>query len=140
MLEGRYFFAHSARFVLARAAVVAGKMLRIESLDAAVLAEVPMRKVRVAARLGRIARRFDLPDGACFETDDNDGADAMLREVRRENSRPGDRANTASRANSRVGKGWRADRRVTTPMALSFTASRPSPGNWRCTRPPASRG
>ena len=83
MLEGRYFYPHSARFVPARAAIVGAKTLRIESLNAAVLAEVPMRKVRVAARLGRIARRFDLPDGARFETDDNDGADAMLREARR---------------------------------------------------------
>ena len=72
MLEGRYFYPHSARFVPARAAIVGAKTLRIESLNAAVLAEVPMRKVRVAARLGRIARRFDLPDGARFETDDND--------------------------------------------------------------------
>jgi hypothetical protein len=83
MLEGRYFFPHSARFVPARAAIAGGKTLRIENLDGSVLAEVPLRKVRVAARLGRIARRFDLPDGARFETDDNDGADEMLRAARR---------------------------------------------------------
>ncbi|HEY0281392.1 MAG TPA: hypothetical protein VGC27_02080, partial [Rhizomicrobium sp.] len=83
MLEGRYFFPHSARFVAARAAVTGAKTLRIESLDGTVLAEVPMRKVRVAARLGRIARRFELPDGARYETDDNDGADDLLREARR---------------------------------------------------------
>ncbi len=83
MLEGRYFFPHSARFVPARATIAGAKTLRIESLDGTVLAEVPMRKVQVAARLGRIARRFDLPDGARFETDDNDGADEMLRQARR---------------------------------------------------------
>ena len=83
MLEGRYFFPHSARFVPARAAIIGGKTLRIENRDGIMLDEVPMRKVRVAARLGRIARRFDLPDGARFETDDNDGADDLLREARR---------------------------------------------------------
>lgn len=83
MLDGRYFFPHSARFVPARATINGGKTLRIESLDAVMLDEAPLRDVRVSARLGRIARRFELPNGARFETDDNDGADDLLREARR---------------------------------------------------------
>ncbi|MGA7674636.1 MAG: M48 family metallopeptidase [Rhizomicrobium sp.] len=82
MLDGRYFFPHSARFVEARAAIVGGKTLRVENRDAIMLDEVPFKKVRVSARLGRIARRFELPNGGRFETDDNDGADEMLRAAR----------------------------------------------------------
>ena len=43
------------------------------------LAEAPLAQMQVSARLGNMPRRFALSDGACFETDDNDGADALLR-------------------------------------------------------------
>jgi Zn-dependent protease with chaperone function len=78
-VEGRYFYPRSARFVAARASRPAKRTLRIETMDGAVLAEVPVRQVRITERLGNIPRRFRLPDGALFETADNDAADEMLR-------------------------------------------------------------
>ncbi len=81
-LNGRYFFPHSARYVAARLSVHDGKTLHIEGEDGTALADAPVRKVRVSPRLGNIARRFDLPDGARFETYDNDGVDALLRATR----------------------------------------------------------
>jgi Zn-dependent protease with chaperone function len=82
MLEGRYFFPRSARFVAARAFLSDPKTLVVQTSDGAALAEAPMRRVRVSARLGSIARRFELPGGALFETYDNDGTDALLRAAR----------------------------------------------------------
>ena len=67
----------------ARLSVEDGKTLHIQAEDGAVLAEVPVRQVRVSPRLGNIARRFDLPGGGHFETYDNDGVDALLRTTRR---------------------------------------------------------
>ena len=81
-LTGRYFFPHSARAVSARLSIAGGMTLHVEGEDGAALAEVPVRKVRVSPRLGNIARRFDLPDGARFETYDNDGVDELLRATR----------------------------------------------------------
>ncbi len=81
-IEGRYFFPNSARHVPARLSVEDGKTLHIQGEDAAALADVPVREVRVSPRLGNIARRFDLPGGSHFETYDNDGVDALLRSTR----------------------------------------------------------
>ena len=81
-IEGRYFFPKSARHVPARLSVEAGATLHIQGEDGAVLAEAPVRKVRVSPRLGNIARRFDLPGGGHFETYDNDGVDALVRGTR----------------------------------------------------------
>ena len=47
------------------------------------LAQIPIKSLRVSPRLGRLTRRFEFPDGARFETFDNDGADALLRAGRR---------------------------------------------------------
>jgi Zn-dependent protease with chaperone function len=80
MVEGRYFYPRSTRFVAARAIALGGR-LRIETTDGAVLAEMPAARVRVSARVGRLPRRLEFPDGDHFETADNDGIDALKREL-----------------------------------------------------------
>lgn len=77
MVEGRYFAPGSPKFVNARAHI-AGGILIIESESGEVLAQAPMKRVPVSHRLANVARRFHLPDGALFETLDNDAADGML--------------------------------------------------------------
>jgi len=79
MLGGRYFYPNAARSMPATASVPERRLLRIQDETGAVLAELPARGVKVTARLARLTRRFDLADGARFETDDNDGADDLLR-------------------------------------------------------------
>ena len=78
-LPGRYFLPGSARFVPARAEFRQGG-LRISDPSDAVLAEAPLAQMQISARLGNMPRRFSLTDGACFETDDNDAADALLKQ------------------------------------------------------------
>ena len=78
MVDGNYFFPRSTRFVAARADA-AGRMLRIQDLQGAVLGEFPARNVAIAARIARLPRAIALPDGARFETPDNDGIDALRR-------------------------------------------------------------
>lgn len=83
MVEGRYFFPNQARFVPAMAEALPKRVIRISDEHGDVLAEGPAKKLKISSRLARLARRFDLPDGAIFETDDNDGADALLWSLRR---------------------------------------------------------
>jgi Zn-dependent protease with chaperone function len=83
IVEGQFFLADSARHVAARASAESRRVLRICDENGAVLAEVPARTVKVTARLAGLMRRFDLPDGSRFETSDNDGADALLRALRK---------------------------------------------------------
>lgn len=78
MLEGRYFYPNAAQFVAARAGAAGDRILRIEDDHGRVIAEVPGRDVTVTPRLASLPRRFDLPDGARFDTHDNDGADALV--------------------------------------------------------------
>ena len=82
-IEGRYFYPGAARHVAARASAQPGRKLRIEDEDGQVLAEAAARDVKVTARLARLTRRFDLKDGSRFETDNNDGADALLWSLRK---------------------------------------------------------
>jgi Zn-dependent protease with chaperone function len=82
-LEGRYFYPGAARYVPARASAVAKRVLHIADENGETLAEVPARRVTVTSRLANLMRRFDLPDGSRFETDDNDGADALLWRLRK---------------------------------------------------------
>ncbi len=82
-IEGRYFYPGAARHVPARASAEPQRVLRVADEEGQTLAEAPARRVKVTARLARLMRRFDLPDGARFETDDNDGADALLRALRK---------------------------------------------------------
>lgn len=48
----------------------------------------PATGLRVSARIGRIPRRVTFPDGAVFETDDNDGVDEGLRTAGATERRP----------------------------------------------------
>jgi Zn-dependent protease with chaperone function len=80
MVEGRYFFPRSTRFVAARALARMG-LLRVEAADGSVLAEIPASRVRATARIGRLPRRLEFPDGDHFESSDNDGIDALKREL-----------------------------------------------------------
>jgi len=82
MVEGRYFLPRSTRFVAARALAIEGRTFRILGASEAVLAEFPAAKLRVSARLGRLARRIECPDGSRFESEDNDGIDALCRSLR----------------------------------------------------------
>jgi len=83
MVDGRFFFPHSARFVEARATLKDGRTLRIADIYGAVLAEAPLRQVKISSRLANIARRMTFADGGMFETYDNDGVDDLLVEARR---------------------------------------------------------
>ena len=77
-LSGRHFLPGSARFVPARASVIDGR-LRIADESGAALSEAPLAQIQVSPRLGNLPRRFTLADGASFETDDNETADALLK-------------------------------------------------------------
>lgn len=82
-IEGRFYPASAAHHLPALASAEANRTLRIAAEDGTVLAEVPARAIKATARLARLTRRLDLPGGARFETDDNDGADTLLRGLRR---------------------------------------------------------
>ena len=79
IVTGTFFPTNSSRAVPARA-TVDGRLLRISDESGAILAEVAVRKVRASSRLGNLMRRIELPDKSRFETQDNDGIDALLRE------------------------------------------------------------
>ncbi len=80
MVDGRYFFPRSTRFVAARAMAQKDR-LRVEATDGSTLAEFPASRVRVTARMGRLPRRLEFPDGDHFESGDNDGIDGLKREL-----------------------------------------------------------
>lgn len=82
MVEGRFYYPHSARCVPARVSVGEGRLLRITTPEGEVLAEAPAKSVNISSRLGDVPRRIHLPDGGTFETGDNDGIDDMLRQAR----------------------------------------------------------
>src|SRR5262249_39459192 len=54
-----------------------GDTLKITGEDGAVLASHSLKAVRATSRLGSMRRRLDLPDGASFDTEDNDAVDAL---------------------------------------------------------------
>jgi Zn-dependent protease with chaperone function len=54
-------------------------MLVITASDGAELERIPLNLTRISARLGNLNRTVAFPNGARFETADNDGMDAMLR-------------------------------------------------------------
>jgi Zn-dependent protease with chaperone function len=86
-LAGRYFYPRSARFVAAQLSRPEKRTLRIEAEDGSLLGEYPLKRMRIRERLGNIPRRFRTPDGAMFETTDNDGADILLAGTGRGGSR-----------------------------------------------------
>jgi Zn-dependent protease with chaperone function len=80
-VKGNYFFPAASRYVPAEIAISSLGLLTVTGPDGAVLAEEPVRLVRISARLGMLARRFEFKNGARFETNDNDGVDAMLHDA-----------------------------------------------------------
>lgn len=78
-VEGWYFYPRSARFVTARAVLTGIRQIQILDANGGLLAEAPLKQVRVSERLGNIPRHIRFADGADFETQDNDGLDEMLR-------------------------------------------------------------
>jgi Zn-dependent protease with chaperone function len=83
LLDGRYFLAGTARYVPARARLDDGNAFRVEPDGVAEPAIAPLERIKVSARLGNLPRRFELPDGSCFETPDNDAVDTLLRGMKR---------------------------------------------------------
>jgi Zn-dependent protease with chaperone function len=75
--SGRYFRPGSANYAEARLSQD-GNRLCVLGLDGATLAEAPLLLVAASARLGRLTRKLDFPDGGCFETEDNDAIDDLL--------------------------------------------------------------
>jgi Zn-dependent protease with chaperone function len=47
--------------------------------DGVALASAPRKKVHVSSRLSGLSRKLEFPDGAAFETGDNDGVDRLVR-------------------------------------------------------------
>jgi Zn-dependent protease with chaperone function len=78
IVQGTFFPAGSSRAIPARASLE-GKSLRISDEAGAVLVELPVGQARLSSRLGNLRRRIELPDHSRFETDDNDGIDALFR-------------------------------------------------------------
>lgn len=78
-VEGWYFYPRSARFVAARAVLTGIRLIQILDANGQLLAQAPLKQLRVSERLGNIPRHIRFADGADFETPDNDGVDEMLR-------------------------------------------------------------
>ncbi len=78
-LSGFYFPPGSARQTEAELRLTAdGKYLEVRDGGGALLASAPRRQVAVTSRLGSLRRKVAYPDGALFETADNDGIDVLL--------------------------------------------------------------
>jgi Zn-dependent protease with chaperone function len=78
IVAGRYFYPGSSRYVPARA-VAEQDSFRVEDESGALLAHVSFEHVEISPRMGNLRRRFTLLDAGCFETDDNDAADHLLK-------------------------------------------------------------
>ena len=79
-LSGFYFPPGSARQTEASLCIATdGKSLEVREGNGAVLAGAPLRHIAVTSRLGSLRRKVEFPDGAIFETADNDGIDAFLK-------------------------------------------------------------
>lgn len=76
MVHGHYFDARHTHLVEATLSATAGGQWRFEMGGA--VQEYDPAEVKVSHRVGNIPRRLHLPDGAEFETRDNDGIDALL--------------------------------------------------------------
>ena len=76
--KGRYFLPRTARNVEASLALSEDGRLCVTG-DGGWLNEAGRREVRASSRLGNLRRKIEFPDGGCFETEDNDAIDAMLR-------------------------------------------------------------
>ena len=79
LFRSRYFLPGTARFVPARARLSDGQVFQVDGGDGRHIAAEALSRLKISARLGALPRRFVFPDGSCFETPDNDAADALLR-------------------------------------------------------------
>ena len=73
MIAGRYLDGHSAAPAEARLEFGADGLVRVHDIAASVA--VPLADVSISDRVGNITRRISFPDGAVFETADNDAVD-----------------------------------------------------------------
>ena len=79
IVKGTFFPAGTSRAIPAKISTEA-RQLRVSDETGAILAEFPLGKAKVSARLGNILRRIELPDHSRFETEDNEGIDLLFRE------------------------------------------------------------
>lgn len=78
-LSGLYFRAGSAQRTEAAARLSSDGRLLIFAADGGELARAPLRGITVSSRLGALSRKLEFPDGAVFETPDNDAVDRLMR-------------------------------------------------------------
>jgi Zn-dependent protease with chaperone function len=76
MVSGRYFDALRSATLEATLEAVGGGLWRLRAGDLDL--SIDPKAIRISDRIGSIPRRLHLADGAEFETQDNDGVDAML--------------------------------------------------------------
>lgn len=76
--RGRYFLPRTARSVEASLMLSEDGRLQVIG-DGGWLGGARPGEVRATSRLGKLRRKVEFPDGGCFETEDNDAIDAMLR-------------------------------------------------------------
>ena len=80
-LSGFYFPPGSARQTEAILHLTDdGEYLEVRDGGGAILARAPRPQILVTSRLGGLRRKLEFPDGALFETADNDGADALVKD------------------------------------------------------------
>jgi Zn-dependent protease with chaperone function len=77
--KGRYFPPRTARSIGASLTLSADGKLRVTGPEDNWLNSAQRDEVQASSRLGRLLRKVEFPDGGCFETEDNDAIDAMLR-------------------------------------------------------------
>jgi Zn-dependent protease with chaperone function len=77
-IEGHYFPPGSAQYVEAMVRLSDSGKLQVQDGKGAVVAEALLAQVEASARLGKLRRKLNFPDGGCFETADNDAVDALL--------------------------------------------------------------
>ncbi len=77
LIAGRYFDGRSSAPAQATLEFGADGQVRVHGLPEPLAA--PFAEVTISDRVGNITRRIEFPDGAVFETNDNDAVDAALR-------------------------------------------------------------
>jgi Zn-dependent protease with chaperone function len=73
LIVGRYFDGKSSARV--EASLEFGDDGKVRVRGTALPIAFPLSEIRISERVGNITRRITFPDGAVFETDDNDGID-----------------------------------------------------------------
>ena len=77
--HGHYFLPRTARSIAATLALSGDGQLCVTNEEGGWLTAAGRDEVRATSRLGRLRRKIEFPAGGCFETEDNDAVDAMLR-------------------------------------------------------------